>query len=120
MGDVGRQRVGVNREAAEWLRLLGVLVRAGRVERGWRQEDLAWRIGASTNTVAAIEKGSAAVSVGLVLNAASLVGIPFLGADDRASVTEAARTAETIAALLPQRVARRRPVEPESVDELDF
>jgi len=115
---VGRKRVGANREAATWLELLGATIRLGRVERGWTQHDLATRIGASANTVAAIEKGSPSTSVGLVLNAASLTGVPLFGAENSDELRAVGRATQTMLSLLPKKV---RPatvqVEP---DDLDF
>ena len=114
---MGRKKVGANREAATWLALLGATIRLGRIERGWTQHDLATRIGASANTVAAIEKGSPSTSVGLVLNAASMTGVPLFGAQNSDQLRTASRVTQTILALLPKRV-RPATVEPRSTGPL--
>lgn len=117
---MGRKRVGVDRRAEAWLRLLGDLIREARTARAWRQEDLATRIGASVGTVAAIEKGSPSVSIGIVLNAASILDIPLFGIEDTNEARTTANQAAAVRALLPRRVIAAKPVVPESDRELDF
>lgn len=117
---MGRKRVGVDRRTEAWLDVLGDLVREARIERSWRQVDLASRIGTSVNTVAAIEKGSPAVSVGIVLHAASILDIPIFGIDDTDQARRTAAHAAAIRSLLPRRVDPARPVAPENDRELDF
>lgn len=115
---MGRKKIGTNREAAAWLDTLAMTIRQGRIERGWTQQDLAERIGASVNTVAAIEKGSPAASIGLVMNAASLTGVPLFGAERADDLRTANQAAQTMLSLLPKRA--HRPTIEVNPDDLDF
>jgi transcriptional regulator with XRE-family HTH domain len=54
---------------------LGGRIRAARVFRNWRQEDLAARTGLSRSTVQAIERGEETVAIGSVLQVLWLLGL---------------------------------------------
>jgi hypothetical protein len=54
--------------------------------------------------VAAIEAGSPAVSIGNVLNAADILGVPLFGAEDRLELGRLRREGRDRLALLPTRV----------------
>ncbi len=89
---------------------LGAQVAIARREAGWTAAELAERLGVTPALVTRIEKGSPAVAVGTVLEAAVLCGVPLFGAapDELAGV--AARQRDRLA-LLPARVRTRpRPV----------
>ncbi|WP_448058957.1 helix-turn-helix transcriptional regulator [Cellulomonas hominis] len=100
------------REAA---RVLGLQIAAGRRERRWTVRELAERVGASEPTVRSIERGEPTVAVGLMFEAATLVGIPLFSVDRTELSTLVATTRERLA-LLPARVRTR---EAENVDD-DF
>ncbi len=92
------------------LQALGAQVAIARREAGWTAAELADRLGVTPALVARIEKGSPAVAVGTVLEAAVLCGVPLFDAtpDELASV--AARQRDRLA-LLPARIRTRpRPV----------
>lgn len=75
---------------------------------------MAARIGVDRRTVAAIEAGSSAVSIGNVFNAADILGVPLFGAQDRAELARLRREGRDRLALLPTRVdAPRRKSEPD-------
>ena len=83
------------------LTTLGAEIERGRKARKFSQADLADRIGCSRNTLRAVEAGKPSVEIGIVLEAAALVGVPLLGGD----LSEIARRGDLArreAALLPQ------------------
>lgn len=93
--------------------ILGVQVRAGRLERGWTVAQLAERAGVAEKTVRNVEHGALGVALGTALDCAVLVGVTLFYADERRLAAEAERGR---AALIGRRV---RPRAPEEVD-LDF
>src|SRR5688500_3285898 len=94
-------------QVVEAARLLGAQIRLGRLERRWKQEDLAERAGISERTVRKIERGDLGVALGVVFEAAALVGVPLFHPDPERRRLEA-RTTETRLAVVPSRA--RRPV----------
>ncbi|MFH8349776.1 helix-turn-helix domain-containing protein [Streptomyces sp. NPDC018045] len=54
----------------------GGLVRTGRTERGWRQEDLGTRLGCSTSTISRLESRRLPSDLRLLRRAAEEVGVP--------------------------------------------
>lgn len=86
--------------------VLGQLVRAARLERGMAQAELAERVGVSRHTIMAIEKADPKVAIGVVLEAATVLGIPLL-ADDAHGLNKLAGTVANIATLLPARSTRK-------------
>lgn len=73
---MARIRVSPRRGAADAIAILGQQIKAARYARKWTAADLAARISVDRRTVAAIEAGSPAVSIGNVLNAADILGVP--------------------------------------------
>ena len=59
----------------EALRLLSMQIRMARKERRMTESELAERIGVARSTVQLIEKGAPTVAVGLVFEAARIVGV---------------------------------------------
>lgn len=84
------------------LQTFGGMIRAARLERGMPQQELAERLGISRQTVSALEKGDAKVSIGTVFEAAAIVGIPLL-ADNPRDLQRLATTVAGLASLLPER-----------------
>lgn len=64
-----------SRLTEEALLLLGKQIRLARKHRRMSEHDLASRIGVARSTLQLIEKGAPSVAVGLVLEAATLVGV---------------------------------------------
>lgn len=54
---------------------LGLLLRHGRRDRGWSQQVLAEKIGASRHWVIGVERGKPTAEIGLVLKALSVLGL---------------------------------------------
>jgi transcriptional regulator with XRE-family HTH domain len=97
----------VSREAA---RLLGARIREARSARRWTQRELAERVGTTPATISKVERGDLTVGVGLVFDAAVLVGVPLFVEDRPRLAAEADRAAEVLS-LLPRRVRADRDVD---------
>jgi Uncharacterized protein conserved in bacteria len=81
---------------------LGAMIRGCRLERGITQQNLADRINVSRYTIIAIEKGDPKVAVGVVFEAAYIVGIPLL-VDGRDEMKNLSLNLSNLAAILPKR-----------------
>jgi len=91
-------------------RLLGAHIREARAARGWTQRELAERVGTTPATISKVERGDLTVGVGLVFDAAVLVGVPLFVEDRSRLAAEADRTGEVVS-LLPRRVRSDREVD---------
>ncbi len=85
------------------LKTLGELIRAGRTERGFSQFNLAQRLNVSRYSVMAIERGDPKVAIGVVFEAAVIVGVPLF-AEDKQELQKLERTLTSIYSVLPKRV----------------
>lgn len=111
---MGRIRVSPRRGAADAVAVLGQQIKAARIVRKWTASELAERIGVDRRTVAAIEAGDPAVSIGNAFNAADIVGVLLFGAEDRSELARLRREGRDRLALLPTRVDKpRKRVEPD-------
>ena len=99
-----RRRISPRRGAADAVVVLGQQIKAARFARKWTASELAARIGVDRRTVAAIETGDPAVSIGNVFNAADILGVSLFGAEDRAELSRLRREGRDRLALLPTRV----------------
>ncbi|HGG60925.1 MAG TPA: XRE family transcriptional regulator [Gammaproteobacteria bacterium] len=91
------------REAAT---LLGKQIRLGRKQRKWTEHELADRVGISRATLQKIEKGDPRVAIGLVFEAAVLVGVPLFDQEPGSLAAHIDRTDDKLA-LLPAAVRKR-------------
>lgn len=87
--------------------VLGQQIALARRERGWTAAELGERVGTSARTVTSIEHGSPSVSIGLVFEAATLLGVRLFGVD-AGELAALARRGEQRLALLPSRVYHAR------------
>jgi transcriptional regulator with XRE-family HTH domain len=98
-----------SRLTQEALALLGRMIRAGRIERGWSAQELAERAGISRPLLHRIERGDPGSGIGAAFEAATLVGIPLFE-------QEPGRLGRHIAdqdaklRLLPKAVHKKRPI----------
>lgn len=99
-----RNRVSPRPGAADAAVVLGQQIKLARHAREWTAAELAARIGVDPRTVAAMEAGSPAVSIGNVFNAADILGVPLFGAEDRVELARLRREGRDRLALLPTRV----------------
>ena len=91
----------------EAMRLLGRRIRLARMRRRMTVKELAERVGVTHTTIRRIERGSLSVAVGVVFEAASVLGVALFD-EDPARVGLEARQVASDLALLPKRV--RKPV----------
>lgn len=85
------------------LGLLGKLIQLGRKQRRLTAQDLAERIGVSRSTLQRIEKGDPRVEIGLMFEAATIVGVRLFDADEHRLAALSSRTDDRIA-VLPKHV----------------
>lgn len=89
------------------LTLLGAQVRQARTRLQMTTTELAERVGISRTTLAKIEKGDPYVEIGLVFEAAVLVGIPLFDVEGSSLGGRVERLQDKLA-LLPKAVRRKR------------
>ena len=103
-----RRRIAMSPVAENAAALLGTQIRLARHAKRWTAADLAERAGVSRVTVLNAEAGSPSVSLGNVLNMASLVGVELFGLDDPVELARARRRGEERLALIPSKVYKER------------
>jgi DNA-binding XRE family transcriptional regulator len=107
IGNMKNQKsLSLSASAKSALDVLGQLIKAARLERGMSQVELAERVGVSRHTVMAIEKADPKVAIGVVLESATVLGLPLL-AEDTQSLNKLAGTVAHLATLLPARSTRK-------------
>ena len=93
------------------LKTLGELIRLARTERGFSQLNLAERLNVSRYSVMAIERGDPKVAIGVVFEAAVIVGVPLL-AQDKQELQKLEHTLAGFNAVLPKRVhSKNEPID---------
>lgn len=97
------QKRTYSRYALEGLTLLGKTIRLGRMQRRLTAQELAERVGVSRSTLQRIEKGDPKVEIGLMFEAAAIVGVKLFDADEKGITALSERTDDRIA-LLPKHV----------------
>ncbi|KAA0574384.1 helix-turn-helix transcriptional regulator [Azospirillum sp. B21] len=90
-------------------RLLGAQVRLARRKKRWSEVEAAERARVSRATLQKIERGSPGVTLGLVLEVCSVVGVPLFGTTGVADLLE--RTQLELAAQ-PKRIRAARSEDP--------
>lgn len=96
-----------SRTTREALALLGRTIRLARKQRRMTEADLAARIGIARSTLQSIEKGQPKVEIGLVFEAATLLGVPLFVDEPSRLAAEISRLDDKLA-LLPQSVRKPR------------
>ncbi len=96
-----------SRLTKEVLTLLGAHIRLARKSRRMSEKKLADRIGVARSTLRAIERGDPGVAVGLVFEAAVIVGVPLFVSDASRIGTEIERVGDKLA-LLPHSIRQPR------------
>lgn len=86
--------------------LLARQVQLGRKRRKWTERELADRAGISRATLQKIEKADLGVAIGLVFEAAALVGVALFDEERSSLAVHIARTDDKLA-LLPSAVRKR-------------
>jgi len=96
-----------SRTTQEALVLMGGQIRLARKQRKMTEVELAGRIGIARSTLQLIEKGHAKVEIGLVFEAATLVGVPLFVSEPSRLTAQIERVDDKLA-LLPQAVRQSR------------
>ena len=91
------------RYTLESLALLGKMIRLGRKQRKMTESELAERLGIARSTLQRMEKGDPKVEIGLMFEAAAIVGVKLFDTDEKGIMALASRTDDRIA-LLPKHV----------------
>jgi transcriptional regulator with XRE-family HTH domain len=89
------------------LRLLGQLIREGRLGKGFGTTDLAARAGISRALLQRIERGDAGCSVGTCFEVAALCGVALFEPDESALSKRLSVQTEKLA-LMPKSVRRAK------------
>ena len=92
-----------SRHTRDAVTLLGKLIRLARKERGLSAAELAERTGISRGTLQRIEKGDPKVEIGLMFEAATIVGVNLFDADNGRLSENIARTDDKLA-LMPKAI----------------
>jgi len=100
---VTTQNRAYSRYALDGLALMGKMIQLGRKERRLTAQELAERIGVSRSTLQRIEKGDPKVEIGLMFEAAAIVGIKLFDTD-AGGITALANRMDDRIALLPKHV----------------
>ena len=95
--------------AQETALLLGKQIKLGRKQRKWSELNLAERVGISRATLQKIENGKMTSAIGLVFEAATLVGVNLFQ-QDRLPLSLSIEQANDKIALLPQRIQSQKKV----------
>ena len=96
-----------SRYSIESASLLGKQIKLGRKQHKWTENELADRAGISRATVQKIEKGDLTCAIGLVFEAATLVGVPLFDSDNNSLTAHIERTNDKIA-LLPKAIHKSK------------
>jgi transcriptional regulator with XRE-family HTH domain len=92
-----------SRYGREAVTILGQLIRIRRIERKLSVAQLAERVGVSRDLMQRIEKGDPRCGIGIVFEAAAVVGVPLFG-QDRGQLTMRVDEHEEKLQLLPKSV----------------
>lgn len=93
------------------LKTLGNMITVTRKERRMSQGNLAERLNVSRNTIISMEKGDPKVAIGIVFEAAFILGIPLL-AENKEQLQQLAKVVTQFNAILPQRIREKeRPLD---------
>lgn len=102
----------INRIYASYTReavtLLGQMIRIARIEQKMSVKDLAERVGVSRDLMQRIEKGDLRCGIGLVFEAATIVGVPLFEANNPKQLTQFSRMYEDKIKLLPKAVHAKK------------
>ena len=83
--------------------LLGKMIRQGRKERRMTEQELADRLGIARSTLQRVEKGDPKVELGIMFEAAALVGVKLFDADESGIRALSAQMDDRLA-VLPKHV----------------
>ncbi len=99
-----------SRYAQEAVVMLGNLIRINRIERKLSVQGLAERVGISRDMMQRIEQGDPRCGIGLVVEAAAIVGVPLFDADSTHTLTMHIKAQQEKLRLLPKAIHKTRTV----------
>ncbi|SLK11257.1 helix-turn-helix domain-containing protein [Novosphingobium mathurense] len=99
----------LSRYGREAVTLLGQLIRTNRLERQWSVQELADRVGVSRDMIQRIEHGDPRCTIGIVFEAASVVGVPLFEEDRGRLAYRVAEQANKLR-LMPKSVRQKKTV----------
>ena len=102
------ERRAYSRPSLEALALLGKLIQLARKQRRMTAAELAERTGISRSTLQRIEKGDPKVEIGIMFEAATLVGVPLFDAG-AGRLSDKIERANDKLALLPKSIHKPAP-----------
>ena len=91
------------RYTSDGIALLGKMIRHGRKQRRMTEMELAERLGIARSTLQRVEKGDPKVEIGIMFEAATLVGVKLFDSDERGIKRLSDRMDDRIA-VLPKHV----------------
>lgn len=91
------------RYTVESVGLLGKMIRYRRKQRKMTEMELAERLGIARSTVQRVEKGDPKVEIGIMFEAAALVGVQLFNTDEKGVKALSGRIEDRIA-ILPKHV----------------
>ena len=95
-----------SRYTREALKLLGKMIKLGRIERKLTAQDLADRAGISRDMLTRIEKGDPKCGIGVVFELAALVGVKLFDAESSALASHSKQIEDKLS-LLPKAVHKK-------------
>lgn len=93
------QRRAYARYTLEGIALLGKMIRQGRKQRQMTEHELANRLGIARSTLQRVEQGDPKVEIGIMFEAAALVGVKLFDSDEKGVTTLSERMDDRIAVL---------------------
>ncbi|MEX2489122.1 MAG: helix-turn-helix transcriptional regulator [Pseudomonadales bacterium] len=95
------------RYTLEGIALMARLIQHGRKQRKMTEMDLAERLGIARSTVQRIEKGDPKVAIGIMFEAAALVGVKLFDTDEKGVAALSSRIDDRIS-VLPKHIHKAR------------
>lgn len=93
------------RYTSDGVALLGKMIRHGRKQRKMTEMDLAERLGIARSTLQRVEKGDPKVEIGIMFEAATLVGVKLFDSDEK-GINRLSDHMDDRIAVLPKHVYR--------------
>lgn len=99
-----------SRYGREVVEMLGNFIRIHRIERKLSVQELAERVGISRDMMQRIERGDPRCGIGLVIEAAVIVGVPLFDADGSTKLTARIDAQAEKLRLLPKAIRKTKTV----------
>ncbi len=93
------QKRAYARYTLESIALLGKMIRLGRKQRQMTEHELADRLGIARSTLQRVERGDPRVEIGIMFEAAALVGVKLFDSDEKGVTALSSRMDDRIAVL---------------------